>query len=174
MGPTLRVPHPPATVAGMDDFLEGMRRLAAAVDVVTVADGDRRGGLTASAVTSLTVDPPMLLACVNRSASSHALIVDAGRFAVNVLPAGDQGVAAAFAGMTGLEGDDRFSVGEWREGDLGQPILTTALVSFECVIESLVGRSTHDIVIGEVQAVHLGEKTDPLLYMDRSFGTFAP
>jgi flavin reductase (DIM6/NTAB) family NADH-FMN oxidoreductase RutF len=74
--------------------------------------------------------------------------------------------------MTGLEGDERFSVGEWQVGDLGQPILTTALVSFECVIESLVGRSTHDIVIGEVQAVHLGPKADPLLYMDRSFGTF--
>lgn len=158
----------------MEAFFEGMRRLAAAVDVVTVADGDHRGGLTASAVTSLTVDPPMLLACVNRSASSHALIVDAGRFAVNVLPATDREVAAAFAGMTGLNGEDRFSVGEWRVGDLGQPVLATALVSFECVIESLVGRSTHDIVIGEVRAVHLGEKADPLLYMDRAFGTFAP
>lgn len=156
----------------MDDFFEGMRRLAAAVNIVTVAHGDERGGLTASAVTSLTADPPMLLACVNRTAGSHALIVEAGRFAVNVLPQADVEVAKCFAGMTDLTGDGRFVVGDWREGELGQPILASALVSFECVIESLVGRSTHDIVIGEVRAVHLGPKAEPLLYMDRAFGTF--
>ena len=156
-----------------DDFLEGMRRLAAAVNILTVAHGDDRGGLTASAVTSLTAEPPMLLACVNRTAGSHALIVEAGRFAVNVLPASDKGVAECFAGMTDLQGADRFIVGDWRDGDLGLPILGTALASFECVIESLVSRSTHDIIIGEVRAIHLGEKAEPLLYMDRAFGTFA-
>jgi flavin reductase (DIM6/NTAB) family NADH-FMN oxidoreductase RutF len=157
----------------VEDFLEGMRRLAAAVTVVTVAHGETRGGLTASAVTSLTADPPMLLACVNRTATSHALIVDAGRFAVNVLPAADAEVAKCFAGMTDLEGPGRFVVGDWRDGDLGQPVLESAVVSFECVIESLVSRSTHDIVIGEVRAVHLGPSADPLLYMDRAFGTFS-
>jgi flavin reductase (DIM6/NTAB) family NADH-FMN oxidoreductase RutF len=156
-----------------DEFFEGMRRLGAAVTVITTSDGTTRGGLTASAVTSLTGEPPTLLACVNRTAGTHELIVGAGRFCVNVLPQSAQQVAEVFAGMTGEHGEERFATGEWRLGEIDQPVLTDALVAFECVVESFVTRGTHDIVIGEARAVHTGPEADPLLYMDRKFGTFA-
>ncbi len=155
-----------------EQFFEGMSRLAAAVNVVTTSDGTTRGGLTASAVTSLTGEPPMLLACVNRTAGTHSLLVDCGRFAVNVLPASAVEVAMTFAGMAGLQGEERFGVGDWVTGEIDQPVLADALVSFECVVESLVTRGTHDIVIGEVRAVHLGPDAEPLLYLGRQFGTF--
>lgn len=156
-----------------EDFFDGMRHLAAAVNVITTSDGTTRGGLTASAVTSLTGEPPMLLACVNRNAGTHGLIESAGRFCVNVLPQSARDIAEVCAGMTGEHGEERFNTGDWREGEIGQPVLASALVAFECEVESFVSRGTHDIVVGTVQAVHIGPEGDPLLYMDRKFGTFA-
>lgn len=160
---------------GLDDFLAGMRRLASAVTVVATAKGSLRGGLTASAVTSLTAEPPTLLACVNRDAGSHPLLLEVGRFSVNVLGRDQEDVAGAFAGFGGLEGAERFDVGTWADGVLGLPVLEGALASFECVVDEVVVRSSHDVLIGTIEAVHLPEvAADPLLYLDRSFGGFTP
>lgn len=157
----------------LDDFIAGMQRLAAAVTVVaTDADGVRLG-LTASAVTSLTAEPPTILASVNREAGSHDLLIEAGRFSVNVLARDQEDVAGAFAGFTGLEGPERFEVGEWSTGSLGMPILAGALVAFECVVDTVVPRSTHDVLIGSIEAVTISDAPiEPLLYVDRSFGGF--
>jgi flavin reductase (DIM6/NTAB) family NADH-FMN oxidoreductase RutF len=158
----------------VEEFVSGMQRLAAAVTVVATEVDGARSGLTASAVTSLTAEPPTLLACVNRDAGSHRLLLDAGRFSVNVLAADQEDVAGTFAGLTGVEGPARFSTGAWREGELGLPVLDGALVSFECTVDEVVVRSSHDVFIGAIEAVHLGSgEVEPLLYLDRTFGGFA-
>ncbi|NND83709.1 MAG: flavin reductase [Acidimicrobiia bacterium] len=157
-----------------DEFVSGMQRLAAAVTVVATEVDGVRGGLTASAVTSLTAEPPTLLACVNRDAGSHRLLLDAGHFSVNVLARDQEEVAGTFAGFSGLEGPDRFTVGDWHTGDLGLPILGGALASFECSVDEVVVRSSHDVFIGAIEAVHLADgDVDPLLYLDRAFGGFS-
>ena len=158
----------------VEEFVSGMQRLAAAVTVVATEVDGVRGGLTASAVTSLTAEPPTLLACVNRDAGSHRLLLDAGRFSVNVLARDQEEVAGTFAGFSGLDGPERFSVGAWRAGELGLPVLDGALACFECTVDEVVVRSSHDVFIGAIEAVHLADgRTDPLLYLDRSFGGFA-
>jgi flavin reductase (DIM6/NTAB) family NADH-FMN oxidoreductase RutF len=125
-------------------------------------------------VTSLTGDPPTLLVCVNRDAGSHASLVEEGRFSVSVLAREQVAVAEAFAGWTGLEGEDRFGVGDWSEGASGVPVLGEALVGFECSLDALYPRSTHDIVVGYIEHVHLSEGAiEPLVYVDRQFGGFA-
>lgn len=159
---------------GLDDFLAGMQRLASAVTIVATEVDGVRAGLTASAVTSLTAEPPTLLACVNRDAGTHGLLLEAGRFSVNLLGRGHEDIAGAFAGFTGLEGPERFEVGSWRAGDHGVPVLEGALASFECLVDEVVVRSSHDVFIGAIEAVHLPEvEVDPLLYLDRAFGGFS-
>ena len=81
-----------------DDYIAGMRRLAAGVTIVTARLGEVRAGLTATSVCSLTADPPGLLACVHREADAHALILESGRFAVNVLTPGASGAVRPFRG----------------------------------------------------------------------------
>ncbi len=158
----------------LDLFRVSMQRLAAAVTVVATGVAGSRAGLTASAVTSLTAEPPTLLVCVNRDAGSHVSLVEEGRFSVSVLARGQGAVAEAFAGWTGLEGEDRFTVGEWSEGSIGVPMLAGALVGFECVLDALYPRSTHDIIVGHIEHAHVSDGViEPLLYLDRRFGGFA-
>ena len=155
----------------IDQFRSAMQRLAAAVTVVATGDEGSRTGLTASAVTSLTGEPPTLLVCINRDTGSHASLVENGRFSVNVLAREHESIASAFAGFTGLEGEDRFTAGSWDAGTLDVPVLVGALVSFECVLDGRYQRSTHDILVGLIEDVHLPDRSiEPLLYANREFG----
>lgn len=150
-----------------------MQRLAAAVTVVAAGGEGARVGLTASSVTSLTGEPPTLLVCVNRDTGSHPAILDDERFSVNVLSRDQEAVAGVFAGFTGLEGEEKFSAGDWSEGQLGVPVLKGAQVVFECRVDAHFPRSTHDIIVGLIETVHISEEAfEPLLYADRAFGGF--
>jgi len=105
-------------------FREGMRRVASAVTVVTTRgpNGERRGA-TATAVCSLTVDPPSVMACINRRTGLGRLAPESGNFAVNVLTSGDKAIAETFAGRSGVAPEERFEMGSWRQGDTGAPLL---------------------------------------------------
>jgi flavin reductase (DIM6/NTAB) family NADH-FMN oxidoreductase RutF len=95
-------------------FKKGMRHLAASVTLITTRHRELRGGLTATAVCSVSAEPPQLLVCVNKTASAHDPIGEAGFFCVNVLSPQHRKLAERFAGMDGVEGDDRFlDMGEW-------------------------------------------------------------
>jgi hypothetical protein len=90
-----------------------MGLLAGAVTVITTGIGDTRRGLTATAVCSLSVEPPMILVCANRSGEAREMIWRSGFFCVNVLSGDDQDVANGFAGRSGLSGSEKFTVGDW-------------------------------------------------------------
>lgn len=155
-------------------FLAGMRKVAGAVSVITTAgnDGERRG-LTATAVCSLSVEPPSLIVCVNRKTRVAQFVPDSGIFAVNVLSHAQEAIARAFAGQTGLAAADRFSVGEWGTGATGAPVIAGALASFECTLDQIVEHTTHIILIGRVVATALGEGRS-LVYLDGAFSSVAP
>jgi flavin reductase (NADH)/flavin reductase len=155
------------------DFKQGMRRLGASVCIITTrrADG-ARNGLTATAVCSLSADPPMLLACLNRSSNTFRPIVEAKVFAVNVLSLQDAAVADRFAGT--LSGPEKFEAGEWIETATGAPILATALAAFDCELEQMMEAGTHAILLGAVRHVTLGEPSRaPLLYAQGGYGGFS-
>lgn len=147
-----------------DTFKQAMRRLASGVTIVTTRHGDVRGGLTATAVCSLSADPPQLLVCVNRTAAAHALIAEGENLCVNLLTHKHRHLAARFAGQTGILGAERFDVGRWGRLKTGAPVLEDALASFDCIVTEKVAASTHTIFIGRVVDVHLRASGRPLVY----------
>jgi flavin reductase (DIM6/NTAB) family NADH-FMN oxidoreductase RutF len=100
------------------DFRKAMRSLASAVSIVSTAHDDRRFGMTATAVCSLSMQPPTLLVCVNQSTSLHHPLLSAGRFCINILHADQDELARTF-GQKGIE--DRFANGNWQVDDRGVP-----------------------------------------------------
>ncbi len=160
------------TVA-VDRFREGMRRLAASVNILTTSTDDgERFGMTATAVCSVSGDPPTLLCCINRDNQTRDAIVGAGRFAVNVLAASDEPLANRFAmRMTHAE---RFEQGAWAMHELGLPVLETAAAWFACQIVTQVEVGSHTIFFGEVADVaSRGAHVLPLLYANGGYGKFS-
>ncbi|MGO4523543.1 flavin reductase [Microvirga sp. 2MCAF35] len=165
-------PDSAATGAASPDallFREGMSRVAAAVHVVTTDGAAGRAGFTATAVTTVTDSPPSLLVCVNTASRSAQALLANKVFCVNTLSAEDQALADLFAGRTGLQGQERFTVGEWEQLDTGSPALTTSLVSFDCRIAEARIVATHHVIIGEVVRIRLGERKSTLIYQGRHY-----
>lgn len=158
---------------GAESFKAGMRRLAAGVTIVTSAHDGTRGGLTATAVTSLTADPPQLLVCVNRSAEAHAIIHRGARLAVNVLARGHQKLANRFAGEGGIHGAARFAAGRWTTLATGAPVLADAIAAFDCVVSEAVDSATHTIFIGRVVAVRARRGGKALVYEAGAYASVA-
>lgn len=151
-------------------FKKGMRHLAASVTLITTRHHGRRGGLTATAVCSVSAEPPQLLVCVNKTASAHDPIGEAGFFCVNVLSPPHRKIAERFAGMDGVEGDERFvDMGDWSTLSTGAPVLKGCPVSFDCRLVSKVEAGTHTIYIGEIVDVCLETEAHALLYCDGAF-----
>jgi len=156
-----------------DEFRSGMRHLAAGVCIVTAAAGGERSGFTATAVCSVSAEPPTLLVCAHRDNGSYDAIRASGHFAIQVLAEDDRALASRFAGP--VVGDARFQRGRWHSLDTGAPVLESALASFECRLVNCVEAGTHGVMFGEVVALHLrGEPAPALLYAHGDYGVFAP
>jgi flavin reductase (NADH)/flavin reductase len=156
-----------------DMFRAAMRQVAGAVTVVTTRalDGEPRG-VTATAVCSLTVDPPSVIACINRDTWVGQIAPESGNFCVNVLAKAQQPVAETFAGRSALSGAERFQIGDWQESETGAPVLDGAIASFDCDLEQAVDFATHVILIGRVRKT-LSDNPDaePLVYVGGAFTT---
>ena len=161
---------------GLDpaEFRRCLREVPGAVAVITSGVAGARTGLTATAVCSLSDSPPMLLACVNGSASAHPVIRETGRFTVNILADRHGDVAGHFAGRQGTEGEARFVDADWTVSTEGGSVLTSAVASFDCVLEAEHHYGSHSIFIGRVQAAQARPGLAPMIYLNGRFGTFAP
>lgn len=159
-----------ASLTDATSFRLGMRQMAAAVSLITTQHEGVRHGMTASAVCSVSADPPRLLVCINRSARTHELVSASGRFAVNVLGAGQAELAKRFSEAT-VPGTERFQGGEWCTLVTGSPALRDCLVVFDCCVAASVAVGTHTIFVGSVLDVR-AQDGDSLLYAQRQFGVF--
>lgn len=151
-----------------------MRHLAAHVCLITtVGANGLRTGLTATAVCSVSADPPTLLCCVNRQIAPFGAIRESGVFAVNVLGVNDRELAERFAGV--IQGEARFDTGTWTAQVTGAPLLESALATFDCRLTRLEEVATHGILFGEILAIrsHVSH-TEALLYAHGMFGVFMP
>lgn len=159
----------PSVETHRTDFLATMRAVPGAVAIVAAADGDDRTGMAATAWNSLCADPPMVLVCVNKSASVHDLIHRTRAFSLNVMAVDDQETVAIFSARRGLQGRDRFLRGRWNAGPAGQPLLTSAKAAFECdlVADHIYG--THSVFIGLVRGSLKDDDKEALLYLDGRF-----
>lgn len=163
---------PGAPNSGGPRFKQGMRALTGGVTVIGAYGPDGTPmAMTATAVTSLTAEPPSLLVCVNRSASMAAALVAQARFSVNVLGADQMEVAKAFGGQLDVRGTGRFIYGNWRRvDDTEVPVLTGSRVSFECQVSHVHEWATHHIVIGSVLDVHFSRaSSQSLCYSDGKY-----
>ena len=152
------------------DYRDAMARLGAAVNVITTGGPAGRGGFTASAVCSVTDDPPMLLVCMNRNATAAPALRENGTVCVNVVAAGQQDVAMVFAGVTKWTMAERFDAGTWATHATGAPVLQGAVVSFDCKVADIVDKGTHSVIFAEVAGIRTGSQHDHgLIYFGRDY-----
>ena len=138
-----------------------MGSFATGVTVVTTHDGaGRKHGLTANAVCSLSLVPPLLLVCVDKRAESHPAFARSRAFAVNVLAAGQQELSRRFA----VSGGDKFTGIPHHEGPTGAPILEGALAFVECRVVEEHDGGDHTIYVGEVERAEAAGDGAPLLF----------
>jgi flavin reductase (DIM6/NTAB) family NADH-FMN oxidoreductase RutF len=157
-----------------DDFKQAMRHLAGGVTIIATEHEGHRAGLAATAVCSVSADPPTLLVCINSGASAHDPIRASGCFSVNLLASGQNGIARCFSGETGLKGEERFTVGEWSPLVTGAHVLEGALVSFDCHVTEVVRIASHSVLFGAVVGVSSRAAAKPLIYAHGTYGTFSP
>jgi flavin reductase (DIM6/NTAB) family NADH-FMN oxidoreductase RutF len=119
--------------------------------------------MTATAVTSVSVNPPSILFCANGAASLNRPLKTSGRFCLNMLSICHMDISRAFGGK--LKGLERFSIGEWEaEIITGLPYLPEAQASIFCLTDRVIHYGTHDIFIGRVEFVRFSETISPLVY----------
>jgi flavin reductase (DIM6/NTAB) family NADH-FMN oxidoreductase RutF len=145
-----------------DEFRRALARLAGGVTVVT-----SRGlngspyGLTATAVASVSLDPPLVMACIDRQSHTHTAIETSGLFALNFLRGSQEELARRFASRR----DDKFIGIGSHTAETGAPILTDALAWCDCSLEQAVPAGDHTIFVGRVQVAAAAEDDDrPLVY----------
>jgi flavin reductase len=147
----------------LDSFRAAMRHVSATVYAVTTGHEGARFGILATAVNSLSFDPPSLLTCINRQASLHDPLASADRFCINVLGHANRDVADCF--MRGGGEDMRFSVGEWEDFE-GIPVLASAQSSLVCRVAHRHSYGTHTIFVGDLIAARHRHNAKPLTYYD--------
>lgn len=148
-------------------FKNALKLWASGVTVVTaqsVKDGLK--GMTATSFSSVSVDPPQILVCLNKITDTGGALLESRHFAVNILASDQQDVSNQFAGNSTQE--ERFASVTWETGDNGAPLLTKALVSLECKVVQQIQAGTHWIVIGEVEKV-ICRSGEPLLYYSSAY-----
>lgn len=154
-----------------NEFKNALKLWASGVTVVT-AQSETQGlkGMTATSFSSVSLDPPQILVCLNQNTDTGAVVLEQKHFAVNILTSEQQDVSNQFAG--GSSQEQRFANVAWEAGDNGAPLLSDALASLECRVVEQVSAGSHWIVIGEVQKV-VCRSGDPLLYYSSAYRQLA-
>ena len=148
-----------------------LRRLASAVAVVTCRDGETRHAMTATAVSAMSMQPPSMIVCVNRSTGFHAAISRARDFAINILHRRQVEISAGCGGNA--RGEDRFGLGGWSEEN-GVPVLPDAQARIVCSKEHRFDYGSHTIFLGRVTSVGIHGEVDPLIYVDGKYTCLPP
>jgi flavin reductase (DIM6/NTAB) family NADH-FMN oxidoreductase RutF len=143
-----------------DEFRSALSRFASGVTVVTtLMDSGEPHGITVSAFCSVSLEPPLVLVCIDRRASVHDQLGKGRHFAVNVLAEHQEDHSRRFASKH----PDRFKDTHYTSGITGVPVLEDALANIECRVVEAHPAGDHTIVVGEVEAIDVREGK-PLAY----------
>lgn len=142
-------------------FKSGLKLWASGVSVVTTSLQQHNKGMTVTAFSSVSLDPPQILVCLNQGSDTGSAIMESRFFAVNILSAEQENVSNLFAGATNHE--QRFASVPWQAGKTKVPVLTEALANLECKVVQQIQAGSHWVVIGEVENVICREGS-PLMY----------
>lgn len=138
-------------------FRHAMTCFASGITAITTQEDGIPYGLIATSVCSLSADPATILVCVNKSASSHDIILRTKIFAVNLLSTEQTSVAQRF---TSLKGPERFDDSNWGVGETGAPALIDAVVTFDCNLIAVHDGYTHSILIGQIVKATVNEEVN--------------
>ena len=152
-------------------FRHAMRALSSGVAIIACEEGEGRAGCTATSLASLSLAPPTLIVCLARSSATLVGLRQAGAFSINLLAARHQALAHRFSGHSGVHGARRFDTAQWVTLSTGAPVLTDAIAAFDCLVEEVIERHSHAIVLGAV--VSLKEGLDEAV-LARRRGEYAP
>jgi flavin reductase len=150
-------------------FRECMSEVVSAVHLVTTDGPKGCAGLTASAMTSVSDQPPTVLVCIHKTARSAPFFLANQNFCVNTLCAEDQYLAELFASHTIAPATDRFLKGDWHRLKNHAPVLRSALAVFECTLMHHWEVATHYVLVGEIIGLQKGNQQYALAYRRRSF-----
>ena len=154
-----------------DAFRAALGRWTTGVSIVTARDGDRIHGMTVSAFSSVSLDPPLVLVCADRSAITQRVIEGGRVFAVNVLARDQEPLSNRFASRR--EEHRRFEGVDWKEGVTGAPLLPGSLASLDCRVVAAHEAGDHVIYVGAVEAIEGAAGGDPLLYYAGAYRALA-
>jgi len=150
------------------DFRNAMARVCAPVNIVTTDGPAGRGGFTATAMCSVSDDPPTLLVCLNQRSTQTDMFLANRRFCVNVLTQQHMHLAGKFAGAI-RDMDERYKHAIWQTMASGMPALVDAIVSFDCETDAIHPVGTHNVMFGRVVDLRHGSGEAALLYVDRDY-----
>lgn len=154
---------------GKAEFQKVMRTVASGVTVITTAHDGQTHGMTATAFSSVSADPPTVLIVVNKSTRTHPILSAGRRFVVNLLAEDQTWIGERFAGKL----DQQFETVEHRLNDHGIPVLAGNVANLECEVSVETDAGTHTIFIGRVLAADASDSA-PLVYHDGRFKSVVP
>jgi 3-hydroxy-9,10-secoandrosta-1,3,5(10)-triene-9,17-dione monooxygenase reductase component len=159
----------------MDDdgeaFRDVMGRFATGISVITTIDDDGSpAGITVSAMSSVSLDPPLVMVALARKRFITPIVAARGRYAVNVLRHDQQALSDCFAHAPVSPGREEFCGATWHPGPSGLPLLDGTLGSLECSVERTFSVGDHELFIARVDSLQIAEGDgDPLLYFRRQY-----
>lgn len=154
------------------EFCSVIGTFATGVTVMTAAAGDELQGMTANAVTSLSLDPVMMLVCVSRNAHTHRIVGVGGAFAVNILGAHQEKVSQLFAKKAAPE-RGKLRGQPFHLGKTGAPVLEDCLAFIECRVATVLEGGDHSIFLGEVVDMGIVKEGEPLLFYRARYRTLS-
>lgn len=143
-----------------DEFRTALSRFASGITVVTTRDAaGMLHGITVSAFCSVSLEPPLILICIEKATGCHYAFGESGVFAVNILAADQERISEHFAAQSA----EKFSDIGFSTGPLGVPLIKGCLASIECSVRDICDGGDHSIFVGTVESVHCSE-AGPLIY----------
>jgi len=171
----VEVPAPTTSSVTADAFRLTMGRFATGVTVVTTLDRERPQGITVNALSSVSLEPPLVLVALDRRRFITPTVRSTGRYAVNVLGADQQALSDCFAGADVTPDRDAFCGAAWSPGVTALPLLDGALAALECTVVETFSAGDHDLFVARVDALHeLAPEGEPLIYCRRRYRRLDP
>jgi len=148
-------------------FRHAMRALSSGVAIIACGEGETRLGCTITSLASLSLAPPTVIVSLARSSSTLVGLREKGAFSISLLAARHQALAHRFSGHGGVHGARRFDSAQWITLSTGAPVLADAIAAFDCLVEEVIERHSHAIVLGAVVSLKEGSE-EPVLARRRS------
>jgi flavin reductase (DIM6/NTAB) family NADH-FMN oxidoreductase RutF len=153
-----------------DDLKKVLSWWTTGVTVVTARASDRIHGMTVSAFTEVSLDPPLVLVCADKASLTHPVIAEGRVFAVNILARDQQDLSRRFASKE--DEHRRFEGLAYRTGKTGAPLLENTVAALDCRVVAAHDAGDHVIYVGKVEQVDLSADREPLLYQSGGYGSF--